>query len=281
MNKIPLSLISGLTLLFSIILFGYLGPIFIDISSYEVASVVPSQPPSNELIFGSDSQGRDMLSVTIYSIPQTIKIAIIAGFFGIFIGLFLGLLSGYIGGNVDTFIRITSDSLMTVPGIAILIVIATNVETMTVELMGLTIACIAWMHPTRTIRSQVLTIRENNYIKIARANGLNNFQIIFFEILPNLLPYIAACLVASITGAILATVGLESLGLGTQDDHTLGTTIYWARRYSAILRGQWWWWGPPIAIISLIFVSLFLISLGLDKYSVSYTHLTLPTKRIV
>ena len=267
MNKIPLSLISGLTLLSSIILFGYLGPIFIDVSNYEVASVMPSQPPSNELILGSDSQGRDMLSVTIYSIPQTIKIAVIAGFFGIFIGLFLGLLSGYIGGNVDTLIRITSDSLMTVPGIAILIIIATNVETMTVELMGLTIACIAWMHPTRTIRSQVLTIRENNYIKIARANGLNNFQIIFFEILPNLLPYIAACLVASITGAILATVGLESLGLGTQDDHTLGTTIYWARRYSAILRGQWWWWGPPIAIISLIFVSLFLISLGLDKYS--------------
>ena len=267
MKRIPLTLVSGLALLSSIILFGYLGPIFIDVSNYEVASVMPSQPPSGELIFGSDSQGRDMLAVTVYSIPQTIKIAIIAGFFGIFIGLFLGLLSGYIGGLTDTLIRITSDSLMTVPGIAILIIIATNVETMTVELMGLTIACIAWMHPTRTIRSQVLTIRENNYIKVARANGLNNFQIIFFEILPNLLPYIAACLVASITGAILATVGLESLGLGTQDDHTLGTTIYWARRYSAILRGQWWWWGPPIAIISLIFVSLFLVSLGLDKYS--------------
>ena len=164
MNKIPLSLISGLTLLSSIILFGYLGPIFIDVSNYEVASVMPSQPPSNELILGSDSQGRDMLSVTIYSIPQTIKIAVIAGFFGIFIGLFLGLLSGYIGGYVDTLIRITSDSLMTVPGIAILIIIATNVETMTVELMGLTIACNAWMHPTRTIRTQVLTIPENNYI---------------------------------------------------------------------------------------------------------------------
>ena len=87
MKRIPLTLVSGLALLSSIILFGYLGPIFIDVSNYEVASVMPSQPPSGELIFGSDSQGRDMLAVTIYSIPQTIKIAIIAGFFGIFIGL--------------------------------------------------------------------------------------------------------------------------------------------------------------------------------------------------
>ena len=79
MKKIPFTLISGLALLSAIILFGYLGPIFVDISNYEVASVMPSQPPSSELIFGSDSQGRDMLSVTIYSIPQTIKIAIIAG----------------------------------------------------------------------------------------------------------------------------------------------------------------------------------------------------------
>jgi len=47
--------------------------------------------------------------------------------------------------------------------------------------------------------------------------------------------------------------------------HTLGTTIYWARRYSAILRGQWWWWGPPIAVISLIFIGLFLLSVGLDR----------------
>ena len=243
MQKFPLSLISGLIILGIIIFFGLAGPLVIDTSGYEVASVMPSQEPSGELWFGSDSQGRDMLAVTIYSIPQTIKIALIAGLVGVLIGLILGLISGYIGGYLDSFIRILSDSIMTVPGLAILIIIATNVESMTVELMGLTVASLAWMHPTRTIRSQVLSIREHNYIKVSKANGLNNLEIIFTEIMPNLYPYIAACLVASITGAILATVGLESLGLGTQDDHTLGTTIYWARRYSAILRGQWWWWG--------------------------------------
>ena len=267
MNKYPLSLIIGLIILGLIIFLGILGPYFIDTTGYEVASVMPSQEPSSKLWLGSDSQGRDMLAVTIYSIPQTIKIALIAGLVGVFIGLLLGLISGYLGGNTDIIIRILSDSIMTVPGLAILIIIATNVESMTVELMGLTVASLAWMHPTRTIRSQVLSIRENTYVKVSKANGLNNYEIIFYEIMPNLYPYIAACLVASITGAILATVGLESLGLGTQDDHTLGTTIYWARRYSAILRGQWWWWGPPIFFISLIFIGLFLVSIGLDTFS--------------
>ena len=68
-------------------------------------------------------------------------------------------------------------------------------------------------------------------------------------------------------GAILATVGLESLGLGASDVHTLGTVIYWARRYSAVLRGQWWWWGPPIVVIAMIFLGLFLTSVGFDRFA--------------
>ena len=72
MKRIPLTLVSGLALLSSIILFGYLGPIFIDVSNYEVASVMPSQPLSGDLILGSDYQGRDMLAVTVYSIPKTV-----------------------------------------------------------------------------------------------------------------------------------------------------------------------------------------------------------------
>src|SRR5690606_23344660 len=134
---------------------------------------------------------------------------------------------------------------------------AANVESMSVELMAITVASLAWMHPTRTIRSQVLSIRERAYTAVARANGASEIEVLFREIMPNLLPYIAASLVGAISGAILATVGLESLGLGAENVHTLGTTIYWARRYSAILRGQWWWWAPPIGIISLIFIGLF------------------------
>lgn len=264
-QRLSTALIAGLIILAGVLLFSLLGPRFVDVQRALVGEVEPSKPPGGDYLLGTDSQGRDMLAVMVVAIPQTLKMGLIAGLVGIGIGLLLGLLSGFFGGPLDALIRVLADSLMTVPGIAILIIIASNVESMSIEVMALTVACLAWMAPTRTIRSQVLSIRERGYTAVARANGQSELEVLFREIMPNLLPYIAASLVGAINGAILATVGLESLGLGADDVHTLGTTIYWARRYSAILRGQWWWWGPPIAVISLIFVGLFLLSIGLDR----------------
>jgi peptide/nickel transport system ATP-binding protein len=264
-TRLSFVLVAGLVILAAVMLFGLLGPFFVDVGNARVGEAPPSRAPNSEFLLGTDSQGRDMLAVMVVAVPQTLRMGLIAGFVGLGIGLLLGLLSGFFGGPLDAVVRVLADSLMTVPGIAILIIIASNVESMSIEVMALTVACLAWMYPTRTIRAQVLSIRERAYTAVARANGESELEVLFREVMPNLLPYIAASLVAAISGAILATVGLESLGLGAENVHTLGTTIYWARRYSAILRGQWWWWGPPIAIISLIFIGLFLVSMGLDR----------------
>ncbi len=265
--RITASLIAGVAILTLVALLSIFGPVFVDVEKALVGEVPPSLSPTAEYPLGTDSQGRDVLAVMVVATPQTLKMGLIAGVVGISIGLVLGLLSGFFGGPLDSGVRILSDSLMTVPGIAILIIIAANVESMSVVLMAFTVASLAWMFPTRTIRSQVLSIRERPYTAVARANGQGELEILFREVMPNLLPYVAASLVVAINGAILATVGLESLGLGAEDVHTLGTTIYWARRYSAILRGQWWWFGPPIALISLIFIGLFLLSMGLDRFA--------------
>ncbi|NJN81186.1 MAG: ABC transporter permease subunit [Caldilineaceae bacterium] len=265
--RITANLVIGLTILTIVILSSLLGPLFIDTDRALVGEVPPSLAPTSEYPLGTDSQGRDMLAVMVVAVPQTLKMGLIAGLVGISIGLVLGLLSGFFGGPLDTGVRIMADSLMTVPGIAILIIIAANVESMSVEMMALTVAALAWMFPTRTIRSQVLSIRERPYTAVARANGMSELELLFREVMPNLLPYVAAGLVVAINGAILATVGLESLGLGAQNVHTLGTIIFWARRYSAILRGQWWWWGPPIVAISTIFIGFFLLSAGLDRFA--------------
>jgi oligopeptide/dipeptide ABC transporter ATP-binding protein len=263
--RMTASLVVGLLILATLALGSLLAPFVIDTANAQVGAVPPSLPPDSTYLLGTDSQGRDMLAVMVIATPQTLRMGLIAGLVGISIGLILGLISGFFGGPLDAVIRVSADSLMTVPGIAILIIIASNVESMSIELMAITVASLAWMYPTRTIRSQVLTIRESAYTAVARANGASELEVLFREVMPNLLPYIAASLVGAISGAILATVGLESLGLGAENVHTLGTTIYWARRYSAILRGQWWWWAPPIGIISLIFIGLFLVSAGLDR----------------
>jgi peptide/nickel transport system permease protein len=100
---------------------------------------------------------------------------------------------------------------------------------------------------------------------MAKLSGMNDLEVIFIELMPNLLPYLAAAFAGAVSAAILASIGLEALGLGPQNDPTLGMTIYWALYYTAVLRGLWWWWGPPIVIIVLTFIGLFLVAAGLDK----------------
>jgi peptide/nickel transport system permease protein len=261
------SLLIGLAIIGAVLLLSLVGARLVDAANGIFGAVQPSQSPSATHMLGTDSQGRDVLTMLVLGTPQTFRIGLIAGLVGVCIGLVCGLVAGYLGGLVDAIIRVISDSLMTVPGIAILLVIAINVGHMTVELMGLTVAALSWMYPTRQIRAQVLSIRERPFVAVARASGANEVELIFGEIMPNLLPYIAASFVAATSGAMLASVGLEALGLGTNDVHTLGTMIYWAQKYSAVLRGQWWWFGPPIGMIAAIFIGLFFISAGIDRFA--------------
>ncbi len=257
----------GLTLLGAIVLFSTLGPLFVDRDDALVGAVIPRQPPSAEHLLGTDAQGRDMLTLLVFATPNTLKIGLIAGGLGVGLGTVLGLIAGNFRGAADVAIRIMADAMMTVPPIAILVIIAGSIEQMTVEIMALVVASLAWMVSTRTVRSQVLTIRERGYIEVARVNGESSLEILFREIMPNLLPFIIASFVATVAAAILAVIGLEALGLGAPQEMTLGNTIYWSQQSAALLRGMWWWWLPPIIVIGLISLGLFLTSMGFDRYA--------------
>ena len=260
-------LIAGLAILLAILLFSAIGPFLVDPHNAHVGAVTPRRPPSWEHWLGSDSQGRDMMTLLVFGTPNTLKMGLIAGGLGVGLGLVLGLLSGSFGGVLDAVIRVVADALLTIPAIAILVIIAGDVDRMTTNLMALVVASLSWMFTTRTIRAQVLTIRERSYIEVARVNGEGEFEILFREILPNLLPFVVASFVGSVGSAILAIIGLEALGLGALEETTLGNTIYWSQQSAAILRGYWWWWGPPIVIIALIFIGLFLTSVGFDRFA--------------
>ena len=134
-----------------------------------------------------------------------------------------------------------------------------------VTIMAMVIASLSWMYPTRTIRAQVLTLRERAFVQVARFSGVGWLEIVFREIMPNLLPYLAAAFVGAVSGAVLASIGLEALGLGPIESPTIGMTIYWVIYYSALLHGMWWWFGPPIATLLILFLGLFGLSAGLDE----------------
>ncbi len=266
-GRISPALVWGLAVLALIAVFSIVGPLFVNAENALVGAVIPRQPPSAEYLLGTDAQGRDMLTLLIFATPNTLKMGLLAGFIGVGLGMVLGLLAGNFRGPVDGGIRVVADALMTVPAIAILVVIAGNIEQMTTSVMALVVASLAWMFSTRTIRAQVLTIRERGYIEVAKVNGESSIEILFREIMPNLLPYIIASFVGTVSSAILAVIGLEALGLGAPQEITLGNTIYWSQQSSALLRGMWWWWLPPIIVIALISLGLFLTSIGFDRFA--------------
>lgn len=260
------NLLVGSVMLLGLILIGVLGPLVVDVRDAQATSVIPTQPPSAENLLGTDDQGRDLMAVMVAGLPLTLRVGLLAGAVGLGIGIVLGLVAGYKGGWIDAAISMLVDIVMTIPGLLVLIVIAASIKSfISIEIMALVVASLAWARPTRTIRSQVLTLRERGYIQVARLSGMNTFEIVMRELLPNLLPFLAASFVAAVASAILASIGLEVLGLGPQNDPTVGQTIYWAIQFNALLRGLWWWWLPPILVVVVLFLGLFLIASGFDE----------------
>jgi len=260
------TLMVGLLLLFGLLLFVVVGSFLVDVERARPLSARALQPPGGTLPFGSDKQGRDLFAVMVAGTPLTLRIGLIAGIIGTFVGATLAFLSAYYGGAVDTIIRGIVDIGLTVPGLMVLILIAMNLRGgLDVNQMALIVASLAWLFPARTIRSQVLTIKERGYVQIARLSGVGGPEIIVRELLPNLLPYMVASLIGSVSSAILASIGLAVLGLGPTESPDLGMTLYWVLYNAAIINGWWWWWVPPIVAIAVLFIGLFLVTVGLDE----------------
>ncbi len=237
----------------------------LNIPPYFTGGVATFPPVDAAHPLGTESNGRDMLAVLIVGAPRSLRIGLIAAGIGMAVGIVLGFTAGFLGGWVDAVIRTLADAVVTIPSLAVLIVISAYVRTVSVENMALLLALFAWPGPTRYMRAQVLTLRERGYVQMARISGASTPQIMFGEMMPNLLPYIASSFTGNVSGAILAATGLEVLGLGPTRIPTLGMTIFYAIRAAAILRGMWWWWGFPILALVIIFTALFLITVGLDE----------------
>ncbi len=270
-------LIAGAIVIGMILLVGVLGRVFWNTNLAYTGSSPLNLPPvgfTNTLSkqvgtwahpLGTENSGRDMLALLILGAPNSFLVGVIAAAVGMTVGIFLGFSAGFIGGKVDDVIRVMSDVTITIPALMVLIVIQSLLNQVELSTMALLIAMFAWPQPTRLIRSQVLTMRESGYVQMAKLSGASIWSIMFREIMPNLIPYLFASFIGNATGAILAAVGLETLGLGPQRVPTLGGTIYYALSAAALLRNMWWWWGIPTLLLALMFIGLLLINLGFDE----------------
>ncbi len=254
----------GLALLALVLVPGLLGQFVADPDQMRLMAGGINAPPTRDHPLGTQNEGRDLLTYILKGMPNTLLIGLVGGGSAVLLGTVLGMLAGYVGGSLDGLVRNTVDIGLTIPPLAILIMIAASFSIVTPLMMGLVIALTSWMHPTRVIRSQVLSLREREFVLLLRLSGASPLHIVFRELMPNLIPFLAATFVNAVATAILASIGLEVLGLGSFQTPTLGNLIYFAIIGNAMWLGLWWWWLPPIVIFIILFMGLFFVSTALD-----------------
>lgn len=236
-----------------------------DINPMDVGSFPIFDPVSFEHPLGTDRYGRDVLALLLLGLRYSLSIGLLAGLLSTLIGTTVGLITGFYGGIIDNVLRSATDMILVIPTLPILITLSAYIKGLDVVTMALLLAAFSWPFSARTIRAQVLSLRERNYVDLARASGMGKAEIVFQEIMPNLLPYIGVSLAASIVGAILAEFGLEVLGLGPDNIATLGLMINWAIGWGSMSLGKWALIAAPATVLILIFLSLNLINIGLEQ----------------
>jgi peptide/nickel transport system permease protein len=261
------SLAVGLAILLFLIAFTVIGFMVINPKHAYPLSAAARKPPSLQYPLGTDFFGRDLFAAMVVGMWQTAAIGVVAGGIGTVIGVFLGFVSAYFGGWIDTIIKTVCQILTPIPVLLIQVVVAGTLDkrSVTIMMMALIIVMLSWMGTTLVVRSQVLTMKERQFVSVAKLSGVGSMGIIFKEIMPNLLPFIAAAFVVQVFQAVFASFYLAVLGLGPLREPLLGNIIWSAQGQGAFFNGWWWWPIEPAVAMVLILGSLALINMGLDE----------------
>ncbi len=194
-------------------------------------------PPGGKFLLGTDKLGRDVLSRVVWASRTSLMVGLLTTFVVTIIGCALGVVAGFYGGKVENAIMRITDMFMMFPGLPLLIVIASTLQTRDVIMIITIMGLVYWPRMARISRSKVLSVKEELYIEAARGLGIKNFRIIFRHILPNSLSPILVYAFLFVTYAILIESALSFLGLGDPTTISWGFMLAEGRSY---MRHAWW-----------------------------------------
>ncbi len=260
----------GITILLSLVVLALIHPLIASLmfgtkDPLEIGGDGAWLSPGPKHLLGTDRYGRDLLIMTLAGLQVSLEVAVIAGLMSTMVGVVVAFVAGYKGGVIDGFLNTTTDMFLVIPSFPLLLTLSAYVRNVTLIHVGILLAIFSWPFAARTIRSQVLSLRSRPYVELARVTNLGDFEIIFQELLPNMLPYIGVGLATASLGAIFALVGLEVIGLGPGNIIDLGLMINWAISWGALSLGAWPIFVAPVVCLSLLFIAVNLINIGLEE----------------
>lgn len=223
---------------------------------------------------GTDSAGRNVLIRMIYGGQISLAIGITSVIISISLGTLIGLLAGYFGGMVDAILSRITEIFLSIPPLILLLVLSAvfSKDTATVNFLGrelsrtviyvvLLIGFTSWMRLSRIVRSQVLSLKEQEFVQAARAIGVRDLAIVFRHLMPNIIAPVVVAATLGIGTAIITEAYLSFLGFGVQPP-----TATWGNILNGALdqvETQWWLWVFPGFFITATVLAINFIGDGL------------------
>ncbi|HTR22096.1 MAG TPA: ABC transporter permease [Gemmatimonadales bacterium] len=205
----------GLALLVTLVVVAVAAPWLAPADPVRGALEQSLQAPSGHYWFGTDVQGRDVLSRTLYGARLSLSVGLISQGVATLLGLALGLIAGWFGRWVDALVMRCADVTLAFPSLLLLIAIAAAVRP-SLFVVFVVIGVVGWAAMARLVRGQVLVLRQLEYVQAARALGASTPRLLARHLLPGVLAPVIVAATLGVGGAIMAEAALSYVGLGAQ-----------------------------------------------------------------
>ncbi|HTW10902.1 MAG TPA: dipeptide ABC transporter ATP-binding protein [Acidimicrobiales bacterium] len=227
----------------------------------------PALGPSAAHWLGTTSYGQDVFSQLIWGARQSLIIALAVGALSTAISVIVGVSAAYLRGVWDGALSLLTDVLLVIPIFPLIIVIAAYLHTAGTLVMIVVLGALGWSYGARQLRSQMLSLRNRDFLEAARARGERRLYIIVVEALPTMTSLIVASFLGTAVYAVLTAAGLQFVGLGDPNLQSWGTMLYWAENQEALTAGMPLWALMPGVCIALLGAALALLNYAFDEIS--------------
>jgi peptide/nickel transport system permease protein len=261
--SLSLKLVVGLVITLGIAVFAFVAPFFVQDPRFSGNDAM--LPPSTEHLLGTTKLGYDVFAQLAYGAKGSLMVGLVAATIAITLSLVFGIVAGYLGGWTDEFLSLGTNVMLVIPGLPLMMVIAIYAQSRSLLLVALILGITGWPGSAVVLRSQARSLRTRDYVAASRVAGEKTFRIVLVEIMPNLLPLLAAQFLGAVILAILGEAGLSFIGLGPNGSITWGTMIMDAYGGGALSAGAWWWFVPPGLMIAIFGAGLSLVNFAIDE----------------
>lgn len=256
----------GSSILLAFLFLGIVGPSLVPApqGSIDTIFVAPFTDPQYPL--GTTRGGVGLFSLITHATPFILRMVLAGAVFAMMVGSVIGILAGYMGGLIDRVLMVITDTMMTIPGLPLVILLSFFIDLNNPYLLGIVLAVNNWTGLARALRSQVLSLREESYVESSRILGTSSLNIGATDIIPNVIPYIAINFANAGRGIIFESVGLFYLGIISTGNPNWGVTINQAVSNDALYSFTALpWLVMPMAALILFSLATILLAQGGDR----------------